>query len=1036
MLLEFFEAVLPSTGHYCLFNLGTKQHTWSPSLPRLAQRVEDRIDAQGTYFATASFNEATQRTQTNVLALRALRLDIDAGAKKYEKNPDGAYPTQHDALADLISVSKELELLPSYIVSSGEGLHVYYALDADASPEQWRPLAARLGEAMHERNLKVDNTVTTDTARVLRPPGTLHPNGSRVTILKATGVVYTLENLGRLLPLSVEMQHQAVPAITAPARARDPRLAADVAPPPRPKTIHKIIAHCAAMGEVARTRGDVPEPFWRAAIGIAKFTVEGADAAHSISDGYDGYDIAETQAKFDNWRTGPSTCAEFGKHTRVCLTCKHYGKITSPAELGYMTEDQVAELPPEQQPVAVVAAPPVPTGDPWDGQMPPGFVVTRNPEGRLTVVYTMLVPKEDAAGDTIMVPVQVPFTHTVFWLTQWAGAENTDDSAQSVMCVWNDKHKYTKMFTTELSWSANRLKLTEELAKKEVVLTSHKRAGQAVDDFYRAQLHRVQMMSQRPKITERFGMRILHDGQLVCAHGKHVLYPDGSIQEGMLSKELREASELFPIRALPDLGLGEWPAAVWDDHIRPAAKQYVDFLNVHFSAPDLSKHRMALMLGLASPLMAFVKGSYHSGIKLPPNGLSVSLYARHGGEGKTSLVQAIMLAYGNPDELAKDANESGSTDIARLSKLSLWGTMPMSMEEMGNTKETSIAKLISSVANGTGRTRATRGGGLTQSAPWALVNFITTNRAQRDMVTAAQEESAAIQNRLIELNVENVSFGQAARDAYVTDWASVQNKCAGALGAVIEYALCRMGTATLNAQVVKAVSKASALLSAEQDARFQYRALGAMMLVSVILQAEGMPLFSLQGLVDEFKAAHTSGKEYIAENVLPTKGEDLAVLMLGDLRPHTIITLGETNRGLEPNKMDVPLNTRMPEVVKARHVATLGYTWVASHAVREWALGRKVSESDMLKDCKTAGVLQPPNKSAPTKWTAQIDLFKGLKDSADARNSCYKFSTRVLKVLTGGDWDETGPGGANVLPIALKAKPVDEESAQPLENQA
>jgi hypothetical protein len=357
------------------------------------------------------------------------------------------------------------------------------------------------------------------------------------------------------------------------------------------------------------------------------------------------------------------------------------------------------------------------------------------------------------------------------------------------------------------------------------------------------------------------------------------------------------------------------------------------------------------------------------------------------------------------------------------------------MDEMGDAKETSIVKIIKSVANGTGRQRSTKVGGLTQGASWALVNFITTNRAQRDMVTTAQDESAATQNRFIELNVENVVFDEAARDAYSADWSVVQRDCPGALGALVEFALCRMGPAMLNDAVAKAVAKASSLLGADQDARFQYRALGAMLLVATILTKEGMPLFDMNGLVEEFKAAHDSGKAYIAENVLPTKGEDLAVLMLSDLRPHTIITFNETNRGLEPNKTDVPLNARMPEIVKARHVASQGYTWVASHAVREWALHRKVSEREMLEDCKANGVLIVPNKSAPTKWTAQIDLFKGLKDSADARNSCYKFSTRTLKLLTNGDWDETGPA-TNVLPLAVKAKPADDESAQPVENEA
>lgn len=53
-------------------------------------------------------------------------------------------------------------------------------------PAAWAALAKGLAALCVERGFKADPSVTTDTARVLRPLGSLHPNGSRVAILKST----------------------------------------------------------------------------------------------------------------------------------------------------------------------------------------------------------------------------------------------------------------------------------------------------------------------------------------------------------------------------------------------------------------------------------------------------------------------------------------------------------------------------------------------------------------------------------------------------------------------------------------------------------------------------------------------------------------------------------------------------------------------------------------------------------------------------------------------------------------------------------
>lgn len=327
-LTEFYRAVLPEHGHYCLFLLPERKHLWADSLDNLVAISERLALRQGVYFGTASFEEPDKRTQTNVQSLRSLRLDIDAGPEKFAKHGEGkVYATQKDALAATVQFSKAVGLAPSFIVSSGQGLHIYYALTETVTPETWEPVAKALALLCVQHKFLADPSVTEDTARVLRPIGSLHSEGRVVSIIKATGVTYDLDALGVKLG-----------AVTAPKRKYDLSVNDEVLTTFQgpPSSALKIVQHCGALREIANAKGDVPEPQWRAMLGLVKRTVESRDIAHEWSVGSDTYDSENTDAKFDAWATGPTTCVEFAKHTTTgaCGTCPHKGKIKSPIVLG------------------------------------------------------------------------------------------------------------------------------------------------------------------------------------------------------------------------------------------------------------------------------------------------------------------------------------------------------------------------------------------------------------------------------------------------------------------------------------------------------------------------------------------------------------------------------------------------------------------------------------------------------------------------------------------------------------------------------
>lgn len=485
MLSQFLSDVLPSNGRYALWTAHNKLHTWTDTIGELANEINDRDDMLGVYFATAGFGDIRSdktglfaRTQANVLARRAYHLDLDAGEEKLEKHGEAAvYATQRDALADLVAFIKKTGLAPTYIVSSGEGLHAYWCLEDDVHAEQWTLTAECISRLFAQEGLKQDYACTTDSARVLRPIGTLHKNGTKVAVLRNTGRFYEQDDF-RLRVVSL-LKEPVLPKKTAAAKRvsiNDEVLS--VQGPP--KSITKVLKRCAALLKVAKRRGNVEEPLWRAMLGVVKHTVEGDAAAHKLSEGHPEYDYADTQDKLERWATGPATCDEFAKYcSKECSGCEHRGQIKSPISLGSMTIEQVEALPEEKKPVAPKQQP---SGKPWDGHIPKGFSVKPTPDGHL---LTWQMPFDQETDDGVVrTIVDVPVTSDIFWFSQWADSDNTDDVAQTVIMKWDGTS--TRTYTFDQTLIANQQKFREFLAGKSIFSSTHKKANTAMEEYTKA----------------------------------------------------------------------------------------------------------------------------------------------------------------------------------------------------------------------------------------------------------------------------------------------------------------------------------------------------------------------------------------------------------------------------------------------------------------------------------------------------------------------------------------------------------------------
>lgn len=996
MLKEFYGDILPEEGCYCLTLLPQGEHVWADSLDELVYITEQRIDRSGLYFGTAAFQSFANRKQTNVLGLKALRLDIDAGPEKFAKHGgEGVYETQKDALAACLGFFRETELMPSYVVSSGAGLHVYYCLTEAIDPADWLRLAKGLSALGEKHNLLIDPSVTQDSARILRVPGAPHPNGKRVSILRRTGVVHSPEALRKSLGL-MEAPRKFDMSINEDL---------DLSYQGPPSSAEKIVEHCAALAHVAGVQGNVPEPYWRAMIGLVKRTVEGLEIAQEWSSGHPDYDPSEVENKFHAWTTGPTTCMEFSKHTKACQSCPHRGKVKSPIALGLMTTTEIQTLPEEEQVVLATPPAPEPTGKPWDGHIPAGFSVEFGKSGQAYLVMHTMVEKESATGEMVPTAVQIPFTHTVFWLSQWAEAEDTDDNAQVIITLWTGK--YLKRYTMDQSLVASTTKLTEFLSGKAIHTTSHKKAAQAMQDYVKAQLQHIRDDRKNLKVTDHMGLRTLESGELVCTQGKYTIFPDGSIRETMLSGQLRALARAFTI-PLPNNTQEIFGPEIWDEFIIPRASKHVEFIKRYYNQAGMERFQLAIMLSMASPLMAFVTGEYAGGAQLPNNSsLTVSLFSRETARGKTTAAQTAIMAYGLPGVLSNDSGKAGASVNARIGTLSLHGTLPSIMDEMGDLLPAEVATTVSSVANGAGKRTFTQSRMLRQEATWSLINIITTNVSQRDMVAAARSAAGPVLYRMLEIDVDGMpEYDQERIAAFREDWADMNRTCAGALGAVIHREICALGLSNMVKLVTKCVDRAEKLVGAKQSDRFQSRGLGAMLALDLILRNAKLSFFDISKLVAEFKVAHDANVNYVIENTLSDNPLEILNQFLLDIASDTIVTQEESHGGFR-QAVDRPLNVKLPDKPKARHILGKGVSYVSVDALKKWCADKSIAERPIIVAARKEEVLMTFERNVQMGGTTRKigrsselkSLTKGLL--GDMKISCkvYTFNVRKLNAI-------------------------------------
>lgn len=598
-MLEFLQQVLPDEGFYVttVINPDGRRQGFFKSVEELA-KVCERLDKtnNNTYFAISAFKQKGNRKQDNVRATKVVAIDIDCGGNK-------PYPSWKEGLVELGKFISELKLPKPMIVHSGNGLHVYWILDEELPPEQWKPLAEAMKQAAIQKEFKIDAGLTANSALVLRPVGTHNPkNGNEVKVLVESEPT-SVETLTKCL------SYYYYPAAANESQTQDNSLLDNLATKNeyQPAVGSIVAKKCKQIEWAIDNQDKVDEPLWYGLIGVAAFCQDPETTAIEWSKGHSGYSEGSTLQKLNQWKesaSGPTTCSKFeSSRPTGCKGCKYRGKIGSPARLGVQYQES---------PIINEAPDKVANSVP----MPKPFKRTKDGI-KVTIDDTDIdICKFD------IYPVGYGFDESLGY--------------ETVRFHWNRPHMgWQELCLRQAHLTDGNREFPTAIADQGIVLYNKKQT-----EYFQLMLRTyMEELKQIRTMTNLYATMGWKEDNTSFLLGNTLIKrkPDGSVIEeniSLASVIQRQGGDLYSTKG--------------------SLEQWVNLTSIMEKA-HLKSHMFALGVGFSAPLYNF------TGLK----GLTISLYGPTGG-GKTLAQYWAQSIYGDPEKLHFAAKYTQMALFSRL----------------------------------------------------------------------------------------------------------------------------------------------------------------------------------------------------------------------------------------------------------------------------------------------------------------------------------------------------------------------------------
>ena len=882
---EFLGRILPSVGLRCAVGIGANKRPkqiFGPSDDWLANTCE-QIDLRGAnaYHACASFKDGSSRKAENVMAVGSFWCDLDVG------DDPKKYPSIQIAATHLLQFCNDTGLADPLVVKSGRGLHVYWPMDEDMTPDEWLPVAQLFKQVAKAYGLKADPSRTADIASILRPPGTHHRKGEPKPVrVVQKGVI------GTLTAFRAALERQggtARPAsrLSKAASINDDLIAGQEFPP---SSGHKIASECAVMALMRDTRGDVDQPTWYHSIGVLAFTTEGEALCHEWSDGHPAYSPDETSKKVGQaLKYAPTTCVKLAEdQPDLCQACPHYGRIVSPISLGF-----------DVAPVTKVTVEEEPGRPAEEIVLPDNY---RCIKGKGRHVLQRMVMKEDADGNEVL--EWESFCDTLFYpVTRIDHGGEQGHEMELEMHLKGNKRRRFKIPHGVIGKGGT--DLLEALGRHEIMAYQNK---QRLMQAYLADWARdLRETVDSVRSFNQFGW-----------HGEDFLIGDQLLtKKGVVHAILKEGALDHEKSFGPSGDLETW-------------KKLVD---TAYNYPGQEALQYMILCGFAAPLFSLFK-EY--------GGVTVYAHSDGSGVGKTTAQRVGLSAWG--DWYRLQLAETQTTTNYLWTALGTSGSLPMLLDELTNQSAHLASGLVFAVSGGSNRKRLNRNGRAQKNSPdWSTILLTSGNILLSEKLAQHRGNPEAELSRLFEFTVQAHSRLTPAEAGDLFPQFREHYGHAGLVYA--RYLVDNRDTVVALLHAVR--EKFNAEVDAMQKERF-WSALHASVLAALAI-CRKLDLLQFDPVaLKSWMIRQLTGSRSQRTNVIPGS-KDLLGEMLGELMPGILVTEGEGDVRKGGARVVVEPRLRLVgRVVNGFDVGEPTRLYISAAAARDWCLKKRVSTASLF----------------------------------------------------------------------------------------
>tara|TARA_R100000541_G_scaffold41631_1_gene49078 strand:+ start:3314 stop:6154 length:2841 start_codon:yes stop_codon:yes gene_type:complete len=709
VLKEFYTKAMPDDGVYCVAyntpNTPSFVHEYTTSIDEAVDLIHKYTkESKNTFIAMSTF-ESKERKAANTKYVKSLYIDLDVGKTK-------DYPSQKDALVALTKFIEDTQLPFPAVVNSGNGIHAYWFLKTQIPRDQWKPIADRFKSLCIQEGLRIDPTVTADSARLLRCPETNNykQDPPRPTLILKDAPEYNLsvivDIINEKVTEEVPLEELVKTGLTDEQIKEKYKNFENRFKPFLIESVKGGEKGCAQVKDYVENVKTSEEPVWWRVLSLAQNCVDRDDVIHTISKDHPGYTREETEEKALSTEGKPHTCVDFNSaKADLCTACPHWQKITSPIQLTKVPKKlEMAEKPPVLQ-----------------GEVLPK--VTKKPHGLPASMDERgyWIGKSDhAVYKTITVTDKKGVSYNddqVVYEYEMIAIRHVKSSVDGTCLVVHVKHPHDGLLEFILP-----MKVVYDPTELRKTLTSnglYYDSKQQEELIMRYFIDWAKDMQKRSKYDVMYDQMGWNEDKSSFVIGNTELSRDGTEKTTPISHLARSVAPFLS------------KSGTYEDWQIAAQK-----LNQN----GLEMHMFTTLCGFGSILMDYSSTT----------GVAISLTGESGA-AKTGALYAALSIWGKPKDLAV----MNTTSNALQGRFLTLHNIPFGFDEVGNKNPYLISDFILSVSQGKAKLKMQ---GSTNSereyeAPASLIAIMTSNHSLYDKLKTIRSNPNGEAARLIEFPV-------------------------------------------------------------------------------------------------------------------------------------------------------------------------------------------------------------------------------------------------------------------------------------------